>query len=171
MIWLRNFILKLKEINGIKFYGISMASASCSYIIVSLITFKEKMNMDKLLNRGNYSINGEVEFVKKNVKTIWRVFGIGNEFTIEDKIIYLVSYVWNILFTLVFIIGTIYNLSNDVIDESWMIYWKYQVYINIVFSFIIIVWFTVGGFIDIKKMFSSLSSSERDHNDSGWVEN
>ena len=171
MSWLRNFILKLKEINGIKFYGISMASASCSYIIVSLITFKEKMNMDKLLNRGNYSINGEVEFVKKNVKTIWRVFGIGNEFTIEDKIIYLVSYVWNILFTLVFILGTIYNLSNDVIDESWMVYWKYQVYINIVFSFIIIIWFTVGGFIDIKKMFSSLSSSERDHNDSGWVEN
>ena len=171
MSWLRNFILKLKEINGIKFYGISMASASCSYIVVSLITFKEKMNMDKLLNRGNYSINGEVEFVKKNVKTIWRVFGIGNEFTIEDKIIYLVSYVWNILFTLVFILGTIYNLSNDVIDESWMVYWKYQVYINIVFSFIIIIWFTVGGFIDIKKMFSSLSSSERDHNDSGWVEN
>ena len=171
MIWLRNFILKLKEINGIKFYGISMASASCSYIIVSLITFKEKMNMDKLLNRGNYSINGEVEFVKKNVKTIWRVFGIGNEFTIEDKIIYLVSYVWNILFTLVFIIGTIYNLSNDVTDESWMVYWKYQVYINILFSFIIIIWFTLGGFIDIKKMFSSLSSSERDHTDSGWVEN
>ena len=76
------------------------------------------MNMDKLSNRGNYSINREVEFVNKNVKTIWRVFGIGNEFTIEDKIIYLVSYVWNILFTLVFILGTIYNLSNDVIDES-----------------------------------------------------
>ena len=52
-----------------------------------------------------------------------------------------------------------------------MVYWKYQVYINIVFSFIIIIWFTVGGFIDIKKMFSSLGSSERDHNDSGWVEN
>ena len=148
-----------------------MASASCSYIIVSLITFKEKMNMDKLLNRGNYSINGEVEFVKKNVKTIWRVFGIGNEFTIEDKIIYLVSYVWNIFFTLVFILGTIYNLSNSVIDDSWMVYWKYQVYINIVFSFIIIIWFTVGGFIDIKEMFSSLGSNKRDHSDSGWVKN
>ena len=45
------------------------------------------MNMDKLLNRGNYSFKGEVEFVKKNVRTIWRLFGIGNEFTIEDKII------------------------------------------------------------------------------------
>ena len=130
-----------------------MASASCSYITVSLLTFKEKIDMDKLLHRGNYSIQGETVFVEKKVGTIWRVFGVGSEFTIEDKIIYFVSYVWNILFTLVFILGTIYNLSNDVIDESWMVYWKYQVYINILFSFIIIIWFTVGGFIDIKKCF------------------
>ena len=52
-----------------------------------------------------------------------------------------------------------------------MIYWKYQVYTNAVFSFIIIIWFTIGGIIDIKKMFRSLESSERDHQDSGWVEN
>jgi len=34
-----------------------------------------------------------------------------------------------------------YNLSNDVSDESWMVYWKYQLYINIIFSFIIIIEF------------------------------
>ena len=158
-------ILRLKEINGIKFYGLSMAFSSLSYILVSLLTFKEKMNMDKLLNRGDYSINEEIV----SDKTIWRNFGIGNEFTIEDKIIYLVSYVWNIFFTLVFVIGTVYNLSNSVSDDSWMVYWKYQVYINVVFSFVIIIWFSIGGFIDIKKMFSSLSSTQRDHQDSGWV--
>ena len=65
----------------------------------------------------------------------------------------------------------IFNLSNNVIDDSWMVYWKYQIYINIVFSFIIIIWFTIGGFVDIKKMFRSLSSSERDHGDTGWVDN
>tara|TARA_S200000501_G_scaffold357264_1_gene380750 strand:+ start:53 stop:436 length:384 start_codon:yes stop_codon:yes gene_type:complete len=127
--------------------------------------------MDKLLNRGDYSIKGEMTFVEKRVKTIWKIFGVGNEFTFEDKIIYFISYLWNIFFTLVFIFGTIYNLSYSVTDESWMTYWKYQVYINIVFSFIIIIWFTIGGIIDIRKMFFSLSSNERDHGDSGWVEN
>ena len=166
---LKSLILKLKEINGIKFYGLSMAFSSLSYIIVSLLTFKEKMNMDKLLNRGDYSIKEEKKIVNKDIKTIWKIFGIGNEFTIEDKIIYLVSYIWNVFFTIVFVVGTIYNLSNSVSDESWMIYWKYQVYINIVFSFIIIIWFSIGGFIDIKKMFSSLGSDQRDHRDSGWV--
>ena len=165
----KSLILRLKEINGIKFYGLSMAFSSLSYIIVSLLTFKEKMNMDKLLNRGDYSIKEEKKIVDKNVKTIWKIFGIGNEFTIEDKIIYLVSYIWNVFFTIVFVVGTIYNLSNSVSDESWMVYWKYQVYINILFSFIIIIWFSIGGFIDIKKMFSSLGSDQRDHKDSGWV--
>jgi hypothetical protein len=51
-----------------------------------------------------------------------------------------------------------------------MVYWKYQVYVNVVFSFIIIIWFTIGGFVDIKKMFQSLGASERDHGDSGWVD-
>ena len=99
------------------------------------------------------------------------LYKIGNEFTTEYKIIYFVSYVWNIFFALVFILGTIYNLSNSFIDDSWMVYWKYQVYINILFSFIIIIWFTAGSFIDIKEMFSSLGSNKRDHNYSGWVEN
>ena len=76
-----------------------------------------------------------------------------------------------LLFTLVFVFGTMYNLYNNVSDESWMMYWKYQVYINVVYSFIIIIWFTAGGFIDIKKMFISLASDKRDHRDSGWVEN
>ena len=95
--------------------------------------------MDKLLNRGDYKIKEEITVIDKKVKTIWKIFGIGNEFTIEDKIIYLISYVWNIFFTLVFVFGTIYNLSNSVSDESWMVYWKYQDYVNIVLIFIIII--------------------------------
>ena len=167
----KGFILKLKEINGIKFYALSMASSSILYFVVSLITFKEKMNMDKLLNRGKYSIEDEVTVSEKKIKSIWKIFGVGNEFTIEDKIIYLISFIWNTSFIIIFIVGTIYNLSNDMSDDAWMVYWKYQVYANIIFSFIIIIWFTFGGIIDIKKMFQSLGSNKRDHGDSGWVEN
>ena len=167
---IKNFILRLKEINGIKFYALSMGFSSFSYILVSLMTFKEKMNMDKLLNRGKYSIKEEIKIIDEKVKPIFKIFGIGKEFTIEDKIIYLISFVWNIFFTLVFVFGTMYNLSNNVSDESWMVYWKYQLYINIIFSFIIIIWFTIGGFFDIKKMFKSLNSSKRDHGDSGFVD-
>ena len=167
----KKFILRLKEINGIKFYALSMGFSSFSYVLVSLITFKEKVNMDELLNRGKYGIKGETKVIHKKVKPSLKFFGIGKEFTMEDKIIYLVSFIWNIFFIVVFIVGTIYNLSNFVSDESWMNYWKYHVYINIIFSFIVIVWFTAGGLIDIKNMLRSLKFSKRDDSDSGWIAN
>jgi SSS family solute:Na+ symporter len=169
-IWFKNLVSNLKEINGIKFYALSMAFSSLSYILVSLLTFKEKVNMDKLLNRGKYSVNGENKVVKNKVKSLWKFFGMGKEFTIEDKITYFISFIWNFIFILIFIAGTLYNLSNDVSDNAWMTYWKYQVNVNIIFAFIIIIWFTIGGIIDIKQMFISLDSSERDYHDSGWVE-
>ena len=168
---LKNFILRLKDINGIEYYGIGMASSSISYVGVSLLTFKEKMDMDKLLNRGKYSIQGEVNVVDEEVKIGWKMFGMGKEFTKTDKLIYIVNYVWTIFWTIVFIIGTTYNLYNPVSDASWMYYWKFYIYVHLILSFFVIIWFTLGGFIDLKKMISSLGSVKRDHGDTGWVEN
>ena len=167
---LKDFIFRLKDINGIEYYGIGMASSSISYIGVSLLTFKEKMDMDKLLNRGKYSIKGEVNIVDEEVKIGWKMFGMGKEFTKTDKLIYIVNYVWTIFWTIVFIIGTTYNLYNPVSDDSWMNYWKFYIYIHLILSFFVIIWFTIGGFIDLKKMISSLGSVKRDHGDTGWVE-
>ena len=42
----------------------------------------------------NYSIKEEIKVVDEKVKPIFKLFGIGKEFTVEDKIIYLVSYIW-----------------------------------------------------------------------------
>jgi len=96
---------------------------------------------------------------------------MGAEFTKSDKLIYILNYVWTGMWTLIFIIGTVYNLSNPVGDSSWMKYWEYYIYINMVVSIIIIVWFTVGGISDLKHMISSLQSDYRDHEDDGWVHN
>ena len=75
------------------------------------------------------------------------------------------------MWTIVFIVGTIYNLSNPVSNSSWMAYWKYYIYINIVVCAVIIVWFTLGGFSDLRQMIKSLKSERRDHGDDGWVDN
>ena len=96
---------------------------------------------------------------------------MGKEFTKTDKLIYIINYVWTGMWTLVFIIGTAYNLSNPVSNSAWMVYWKYYIYINIAVSAVIIVWFTVGGFSDLRDMIKSLQSENRDHGDDGWVDN
>lgn len=52
-----------------------------------------------------------------------------------------------------------------------MTFWKYFVIINLVYSFFVNIWFTIGGFMDLKKMIRSLKSDERDDGDDGWVSN
>jgi hypothetical protein len=50
-----------------------------------------------------------------------------------------------------------------------MTFWKYYLMIQIVMALISIVWFTWGGFKDLKEMMLRLRSDERDHGDDGWV--
>jgi len=169
LVTIKTIILYLRGINGQEYWGIGMASSSISYIFVSLVGNRSSIDMDKLLNRGRYSIKGEMAVVNKEPELGWKIFGMGAEFTKSDKLIYILNYVWTGMWTLIFIIGTVYNLSNPVSDSSWMKYWEYYIYLNMVVSIIIIVWFTVGGISDLKHMISSLQSDYRDHGDDGWV--
>ena len=167
---IKAIVLFLQDINGQEYWGIGMAASSISYVSVSLLGPGTRINMDKLLNRGKYSIEGEVNIVDEEVKVGWKIFGMGKEFTKSDKLIYIVNYAWTGMWTLVFIIGTIYNLSNPVSNSSWMVYWKYYIYINIAVCSVIIVWFTLGGISDLRSMITSLKTENRDHGDDGWVD-
>ncbi|MFL3013943.1 MAG: sodium:solute symporter [Candidatus Neomarinimicrobiota bacterium] len=167
---LKTILIFLKNINGQEYWGLGMALSSISYISISLLFPNKPINMDKLLNRGKYSIDGEVNIVDEEVKIGWKIFGMGKEFTKNDKLIYILNYAWTGFWTLVFIFGTVYNLSNPVSDDAWMKFWEYYIYIHLALSGIVLVWFTLGGFIDLKSMITSLQSEVRDHGDDGWVE-
>jgi len=167
---IKAIVLFLQDINGQEYWGIGMAASSLSYVSVSLLGPGTRINMDKLLNRGKYSIQGEVKVVNQEPDFGWKIFGMGKEFTKSDKLIYIVNYAWTGMWTLVFIIGTIYNLSNPVSNSSWMVYWKYYIYINIAVCSVIIVWFTLGGISDLRNMITSLKTENRDHGDDGWVD-
>ncbi len=167
---LKTILIFLKNINGQEYWGLGMASSSISYIVVSLLFPEKPVNMDKLLNRGKYSIDGEVNVVDEQVKIGWKIFGMGKEFTKNDKLIYILNYAWTGFWTLVFIIGTVYNLSNPVSDDAWMKFWEYYIYIHLILSGIVLIWFTLGGFYDLKSMINALKSDVRDHGDDGWVD-
>ena len=166
---IKNTLLYLRNINGQMYWGIGMGASTLAYIGVSLLGKKTHFNMDKLLNRGEYALADEMKVVTKEPERGWKIFGMGKEFTKFDKFIYIVNYIWTFSWTGVFIIGTIYNLSHDVSNEAWMTFWKYYLMIQIVMALISIVWFTWGGFKDLKEMMLRLRSDERDHGDDGWV--
>ena len=166
---LKTSLMYVRNINGQEYWGISMGASALSYIVVSLVTNTKPFNMDKLLNRGAYAPDDEKVTVKTNTSLGWKIFLISDEFTKSDKLIYILNYFWTGAWTLVFIIGTIYNLNNDVSDYAWMSYWKYYIFIHIVVSMITMVWFSIGGFKDLKAMMLRLKTAERDHQDDGWV--
>ena len=166
---LKQGIIFLRNINGQVYWAIGMGASALTYILVSLLGRRTIYNMDKMLNRGVYAIKGEMEIVSEIPERGWKMLGMGKEFTRGDKFIYIVNYVWTLSWTILFIVGTVYNLYNDVSDTSWMTFWKYYLFIHIGMAVISIVWFTWGGFKDLGEMMKKLRSSERDHGDDGWV--
>jgi len=166
---LKLFLSSIRNINGQEYWGISMGLSALSYVTVSLISNKKPFDMDKLLNRGDYAIESEKEIVNKEQTLVSKIFLMGEEFTKTDKLIYIMNYVWTGAWTLIFIIGTIYNLKYEVSDLAWMSYWKYYIFVHIGVSLITMFWFSIGGFRDYKAMMIRLKTAERDHQDDGWV--
>jgi len=129
-------------VNGQMFWAISMFGGSLIYLLISVFGKRKKIDMDKLLNRGVYARTGEQRVVSSAPARGWKMLGMGQEFTRFDKFIYIVNYIWTGGWTLVFIVGTIYNLNYDVSDDTWMSFWQIYVIIQVVLAVITILWFT-----------------------------
>ncbi len=166
---IKQSILYLKSINGQIYWGIGMGTSSLIYVVISLLDKRPAFNLDKLLHRGKYVIEEETKVIDAAPQRGWKIFGMGKEFTKFDKLIYIANYIWTGGWTLVFIVGTTYNLMYDVSDEAWLSFWKIYLIIHIVVAVIAIIWFTIGGFKDLKEMLSSLKTRVRDDSDDGFI--
>ena len=158
-------------INGQYFWAMSMGVSTLVYISVSLLSKQPDFDMDKLLHRGKYAVVEENVIVETVPVKGFKILGIGKEFTKGDKLIYLAAYGWTFIWIVVFIIGTIINLSGDVADSSWMSFWKVFIILNLCAAFIVMIWFTIGGIKDFKEMIHRLKTMIRDHKDDGTVHN
>jgi SSS family solute:Na+ symporter len=156
-------------INGQMFWGLAMGGSSLVYILVSLLGKRTDYDMERMLHRGKYTIKEEITVVEEVPLRGWRILGMGKEFTRGDKIIYVATYTWTLIWTVVFVIGTIYNLSTEVSDTSWMSFWKTFIFINIAVSALVIVWFAIGGVKDMRAMLGRLKTMVRNHKDDGFV--
>ena len=88
---LKNILEFIRNINGQEYWGISMGASAFAYVVVSVLDNSEPFNMDKLLNRGQYSIKGEKKIINENTELGWKIFLMGEEFTKGDKLIYILN--------------------------------------------------------------------------------
>jgi len=141
-----------------------------TYVVVSLIDNKE-FDMDQLLHRGKYAVEGEDEVkVEVKVEKKWTdIFRMGPEFSQGDKILFIGSYAYIFLFFSVFMIGTIYMLNSDIADTSWGEFWWYFCVVILLMTAIITVWVSIGGIKNLKELYQMLGSIKRDEYDDGTV--
>ncbi len=159
----------LYHINGQQYWAVAMGASSVLYVLVSLLGRSTPPDLDKVLHRGRYAIEGETEVVNAEPSRGWRVLGMGREFTRGDRIIYIATYVHTAIWILVFIFGTIHNLHHDVADERWASFWRVYFFIQVGISIFVMVWFSIGGFRDISRMLRRLRVMRRDEEDDGMV--
>lgn len=157
-------------INGQWGWFMAMIAASVVYILVSLLTPKPKVDMDKLLHRGAFSEHADTKSKNEQPAKGWKVLAWTKEFTRGDKIIYAVTIGWTLLWVLVFVAGTLYNFIVQPIENSqWLQFWKIYTYIFLGVSIIVTIWFTIGGIKNLREMIAALRSNLRDHSDDGFV--
>lgn len=157
------------HVNGKVFWFLSMAGSALTYIVFSLLSRQKPIDMDQLLHRGKYDVSVKHHIINEAPQKGWKILGMGREFTRGDKIIYILSYAWTFIWTVSFIVGTVINLTREVTDEAWMRFWYMYIKVHLFVALFVIIWFTVGGVLDIRSMFARLSTMNRDAGDDGSV--
>lgn len=162
-------------INSYELYFISMLSGIVAYILVSWITCKEPYNLDRMLHRGIYSIEGEEK--PKELWTINNIFqkliGITPEYTKGDKIIawsvFYYSFVYKLCICFVGVL--VWNFFSPWSAKWWSVYFYItSIIVSALIGIISTVWFLWGGAIDMRQLFRDLAKRVDNPLDDGRVE-
>jgi len=153
-------------IDGQVFWLVAILSSVVTYVLVSLLYGRRDFDMDGLLHRSRSAAESVWVRILGGLKSL---LGEGKEFSRRDRWICRMTYAWVFGWFIVFVIGTIWDFTGGVSDEAWMKYWYVHVIIRVVASILIVIWFTIGGLADIRKMFFKLRTMTRDHGDDGSV--
>ena len=166
-------------INSYEFYLCSMLLSLAVYVIVSKLTFKEPFNLDRMLHRGEYAVEGEEKktFSFKenfNLKRFFSIFvGITPQHTRGDKIIVWSVFIYTFVYKfLLFFVGV--AIWNEI--SPWPIEWwgKYFfitcLLVPGISGLITVVWFTIGSSRDLVRMFRDLEQRTDNPLDNGMVE-
>ncbi len=163
------------RITGQELNFIAICSAVGLYVVVSLLTSRQPFNLDRMLHRGKYAIEGDASVSLAECTTFWEKLGFTKEFTGRDKIVAYITLAWPLVWTGIFLVGTAYALwragtGKDIATETWIKFWWTYTWFTLACSIAVSIWFVVGGFKDLRYLFKSLRSQAADLTDDGRVE-
>jgi len=130
--------------------------------------------MDRMLHRGKYHREGlRLEFPKT---TLWnvipRLIGIDNQYTRGDKILAWSVFIWSFGwgFVISFVVIAIWNFIRPWSNEGWSLWFYINNFIlSGVIGLVSTVWFSIGGTLDLRRLFKDLANLEENVLDDGRV--
>ena len=156
-------------LNGQHLGVFSILVSIAVYVVVSIMTCRNPHNMDRLLHRGEYAVTDD-QTERHCAPLIEKLFGITREFSRGDKLIFLIVNIWLFGWAAVFIVGTVWNLTYDVPSAAWRWWWG-SVHLPILFAAatLFTIWFGIGSFRDVSRLFKELRKSRPDESDDGFL--
>lgn len=161
-------------INSYEIYLIAMLSSLVVYVVVSLLTKKEPFNLERMLHRGKYAIEGE-----KNIKSPWtwrtvwqKIIGITPEYTTGDKCIAWGVFLYSIVykFIIMFAVVVIVNMFAPWGNKGWGNYFFISnLAVPGIAAGITAIWFLYGGTKDLLRLFHDLKGRVANPLDNGMV--
>ena len=132
-------------------------------------------NLERMLHRGKYAIDGEVKPREKwTLRNFFaKLIGITPEYTLGDKII-----AWSLFgtslvmfFVIFFAAVFVWNLFYKWPAEWWSKYFfVVQIAVPLVMATVSTVWFSIGGIVDLRRLFRDLRNRIVNPLDDGRVE-
>ena len=147
------------------------------YCVVSYLTIREPFNLDRMLHRGQYSVDEEKkadlksQFSWRNISGV--LLGITSDYSCGDKfiawILFIQSFVWSFLITFAGVV--VWNIFSPWPLAWWGDYFFITIIaVPLVFSIISVFWFGIGGVLGLRQLFRDLQTREINPLDNGQVE-
>ncbi|MEO7719185.1 MAG: sodium:solute symporter [Capsulimonas sp.] len=161
-------------INGQWLMLIASLISIALYVGVSIATggAKRPFNLEKMLHRGAYSVDPpQPQAAKSALRGRWlEMLGVGKEFTKGDTALAILLTVWTLGWWLVFlVVCTMHFVFHAIPEAFWPAYWRVNIYILATICVPSLIWFTIGGALDMRALLTALKTAVRDPNDDGRV--
>jgi solute:Na+ symporter, SSS family len=157
-------------LNGVQMAFLASLMAASSYVIFSLLSPDPRIDTDKLFHRGKYQAKAPegADHIAPPATGL-RAILPGPEFTRGDRIIYYLKLSWTLFFFGAFLTICLWQLFYRWPDTWWANWWLFNVIFIGATGVITTIWFLIGGFRDLRRLFQRLAVIQRSIEDDGTV--
>jgi SSS family solute:Na+ symporter len=160
--------------NGQQMAFFAACLAVVVYVVVSLLTSRgREFDLNHMLHRDLANpVSGKEALTLRDRFRLKNILKFDDNFTLADKLVSGGIFWWSMLLLAVNLVVTVWNLLLGHWPTSWWAtYWMITgIALPFVIALVTLVWFGIGGVVDIRRFFRDLSTMKRDDADDGRVD-